>query len=661
MNKWLHALTTKFMLVMGAALIIVVSVLIVYEWRETRSTVEEQLLNKGRQLAISLSLTLQSITEQDIASGVVLPDGTSWDKNKLQADLFNDTLTLNPDSERVAQKRLADAEYAAKEATLFDGSTIPLWQYEQKYDSVYDRYTDYRWQDIIDSFTKDEDVIFALPIAYSDNPQYAGFIATHNTIYSLTGEESKDAWGEAGLLSQNYRANRVFNDPTGYNAAANTDTVDVLLQPYNRLINGKNVETWDVSYPLYINGEHWGGVRVAISKENAEAAISAERTTMVMQFVILILVVLIILFLLTQFIVGRKLRTIVTAAANLNSSEADLTYRLHVTGKDEIAQLSTEINRFIGHIQQLMADIRTKSSAVAEHAHQLSQGSHQSRGLSSKLSSSMGEMTIGAEEQASGAGEIAKSMQEMVASVNRIAASSSMVADSSKDMLLEAEQGSGRSELTAGQMDKLRAASASIAAIIGHLRERSSDIQEMADTIAVIASQTNLLALNAAIEAAHAGEQGSGFAVVAGEVRKLSQQASVNAEQIMETTRQFTNLTIEAVEAMNVGEQEVSQGLTMVGELKEAFRAIHEESSAVVQQIHEVSAAAEEMAAGSEEVSASINKMAQVAVQTSSRAAQSAADTALQDRIAEETLELASSVNELIEQLQQSIGRFKME
>ena len=96
------------------------------------------------------------------------------------------------------------------------------------------------------------------------------------------------------------------------------------------------------------------------------------------------------------------------------------------------------------------------------------------------------------------------------------------------------------------------------------INKASDGIKGIVSVIEDVAFQTNMLALNAAVEAAKAGEAGSGFAVVAEEVRRLASDSSKNAGN----TTALLGESARAVKNAQTAVKKASEGLDeIIGEL----------------------------------------------------------------------------------------------
>ncbi|OPJ54976.1 methyl-accepting chemotaxis protein [Alkalithermobacter paradoxus] len=314
--------------------------------------------------------------------------------------------------------------------------------------------------------------------------------------------------------------------------------------------------------------------------------------------------------------------------ANLDISD-NKEYEYLLNYKDECKDMGKSIIKLRKVLRDSIKVLHKNSKELMHHSTLLTKNIEESSYAIEEVSKSTDELATGATKQAQSAQEGLQKLEDLAKKIDILGNETKIIKEDIENTIRVNKEGVEYvSELNKASKENDDAVHKLTSKMI-ELDKSSYLISKAVSSIEAISDQTNLLALNAAIEAARAVDAGRGFVVVADEIRKLSQQASVYTKEIgeivlsvqinMESMKKEIEYAVEAVKKSNEAssnaeksfneiDNAVSKIIREVSTFVKNIESINDDKDDVVAFIQEISSISQESAASTQQVSASVEE-----------------------------------------------------
>ncbi|HPM73661.1 MAG TPA: methyl-accepting chemotaxis protein [Spirochaetales bacterium] len=363
-------------------------------------------------------------------------------------------------------------------------------------------------------------------------------------------------------------------------------------------------------------------------------------------------------------LVLRPLRSQLGLLDDMAGAEADLTRRLDQARDDEYGRLGRSFNAFMERLVASVDAVKSAAAALAGQTAALAERMEDTAAAVEQIGANVESIRKRSEAQALAAGRSAESLERVTTGLTEldalIASQAASVAESSaaiEQMVANMRSVAGAVESNSASIEELQRSAIDgkewmdeVASLLRGMLSDSAVLSEAGAVIQGISSQTNLLAMNAAIEAAHAGEAGRGFSVVAEEIKKLSELSSDEGKRIVDVLERLKR----AMESLEATASRSQSG----------FARVLEQTTLVASHDAVIKGAMDEQRSGGSQVLEAIHRIGDITAEVRSGSecmlGASAEARQLTGELADMAVEIGSGVREIAEgqaQIVQAIGR----
>ncbi len=286
-------------------------------------------------------------------------------------------------------------------------------------------------------------------------------------------------------------------------------------------------------------------------------------------------------------------------------SRGDFSARIHVdeSAEDEIKAVGNSFNRMAESFEEVVTKLHRLVIELTSSATQIAASSKQHEAAILEQGSTTKQISVTATEISA----TSKDFAQTISDVSEVAEETARLARTGQSNL-------GKMETVMKQMED---AAANIASRLAVLNEKAGNITTVITTISDVSAQTNLLSLNAAIEAEKAGQAGRSFAVIAREIRGLSDQTAMSTTDIEKIVNEIVDAVKSSVMGVDDFTKEIREGADQVKEVSEQLGRIMEQVKTLVDRFESVDQGMKNQSEAAEQINKALIDLSALASETS--------------------------------------------